>query len=227
MMQKPEMLAPVGSWDSLLAAIENGADAVYLGGQAFNARQYAQNFTREKLEEAVRTAHLRRVKVLVTVNTLIADGEMEELVPYLSYLYQLGVDGIIVQDLGVAHLVRELFPALPLHASTQMTVHNLEGARFLEGLGFTRVIPARELCLEEIRRLVEGTSLEVEVFVHGALCICYSGQCLMSSLIWGRSGNRGRCAQPCRLEYSRVRGDEPGRGEEVREGHLLSTRDLR
>jgi putative protease len=203
-----ELLAPVGSRDALTAAIESGANAVYLGGKMFGARHYAPNFTDEELAEAVRSAHLRRVLVYVTVNTLLDNSELPALIEYLRYLYQIGVDAIIVQDVGVARVAKTVVPNLDIHASTQMTIHNLEGVKLLAEYGFTRVVLARELSLDEIRYICENSSLEIEVFIHGALCISYSGQCLMSSLIGGRSGNRGKCAQPCRLPYELV--DENG-----------------
>lgn len=222
-----ELLAPAGSKEALIAAIEGGADAIYLSGQMFGARAYAANFDEGELESAVRFAHLRDIKVYVTVNTLVDDTEMRELTTYLRHLYEIGVDAIIVQDLGVASLAKKVVPLLPLHASTQMTVHNLEGVEFLAECGFERVVLSRELSLEEIRFICSNTSLEIEVFGHGALCISYSGQCLMSSMIGGRSGNRGRCAQPCRLPYSII--DKAGKVVEFREDageYLLSPKDL-
>lgn len=226
--KRPEILAPAGEWEAFLAAVENGADAVYLGGKGFNARQYAGNFGEEELRQAVEYAHLRGVKVYVTVNILVDDGELPDLIPYVRFLYESGVDAVIVQDLGVGRLIQVLFPHLELHASTQMTVHNLEGARLVREMGFARVVLARELSLAEIKDIRAGTSdLGLETFVHGALCISYSGQCLLSSLIGGRSGNRGRCAQPCRLEYTLVN----EKGEEISGSgvgrHLLSPRDLK
>lgn len=225
-MARPELLAPAGNRDALVAAIQNGADAVYLGAQAFNARQSADNFDAEGLARAVEYAHVRGVNVYVVVNVLIADTELEDAVRLLEFLYRTGVDGVIVQDIGLARLARELVPGLTLHASTQMTIHNPEGALYLRDLGFTRVVPARELSLEEIRTLKSAGGLEVETFIHGALCFCYSGQCLMSSMIGGRSGNRGRCAQPCRLPYTLT--DEKGRTVEtdVAGNYILSPRDL-
>ncbi|MDR3592897.1 MAG: DUF3656 domain-containing protein [Negativicutes bacterium] len=204
-----ELLAPAGSLDAFTAALESGADAIYLGGQMFGARHYAANFTDEELATAVRDAHLRGVNVYVTVNILLDDSEIPVLIPYLRHLYAIGVDALIVQDLGVARLARRVTPGLPLHASTQTTVHNLAGVKFMAQLGFSRVVMARELSLEDIRHICRHSPIGVETFIHGALCICYSGQCLMSSMIGGRSGNRGRCAQPCRLPYSLV--DAAGR----------------
>ncbi len=202
-----ELLAPAGGMEALTAAVASGADAVYLSGKMFGARKSAANFTEDELAEAVRLAHLHGVLIYVTVNTLVDNSELASLTEYLKYLYQIGVDAIIVQDLGAAALAREIAPQLPLHASTQMTVHNLEGVKFLAELGFQRVILARELSLAEIEKLAQGAAalnVTIETFVHGALCISYSGQCLMSSLIGARSGNRGRCAQPCRLPYTLV-----------------------
>lgn len=199
-----ELLAPVGSKEALVAAVESGANAVYLGGRMFGARHYAPNFSDEELADAVRFAHLRGVSVLVTVNTLVDDSELPQLVDYLQHLYQIGVDAIIVQDLGVAVIAKKVVPDLPLHASTQMTVHNLAGVTLLADMGFKRVVLARELSLTDIAYICKHSPVEIETFVHGALCISYSGQCLMSSMIGGRSGNRGRCAQPCRLPYTLV-----------------------
>lgn len=222
-----ELLAPAGSKEALIAAVEGGADGVYLSGKMFGARAYAANFDEKELEEAVRFAHLRNVNVYVTVNTLVDDSEISSLVGYLRYLYEVGVDAIIVQDLGVAKLAKQIVPQLPLHASTQMTVHNLAGVEFLAQLGFERVVLARELSLEEIRFICSKSPVEIEVFGHGALCISYSGQCLMSSMIGGRSGNRGRCAQPCRLPYTLVDSEgNPVMDKEIAGDFLLSPRDL-
>lgn len=220
-----ELLAPVGSMESLYAAVQNGANAVYLGGKLFNARQNASNFDREELDEAVRYAHLRGVKVYVTVNILIDNSEMEEVIDYIKFLYQIDIDGIIVQDLGLASLAREIFPDLEIHGSTQMTINSLEGAEFLHEMGFTRVVLARETPIEEIKYISNNTPIELEAFIHGALCISYSGQCLMSSMIGGRSGNRGTCAQPCRMPSSII--DKNGKViEEWDKKHILSPRDL-
>jgi len=220
---KIELLAPVGNMEALRAAVQNGADAVYMGGKSFNARQYAQNFDNEELREAVAYAHLYGVKVYVTVNTLLDNSEIPELIDYLYTLQAARVDALIVQDLGVIRLIRSLLPEMELHASTQMNVHNPAGIRFLEEIGLKRVVLAREVSLENIALLRQNSTMPLEVFVHGALCVCYSGQCLMSSMIGGRSGNRGRCAQPCRLNYTLVN----SRGEELQTGHLLSPRDLK
>ncbi len=221
-----ELLAPAGSKEALTAAVEAGANAVYLAGSQFGARAYASNFDADGLREAVRYAHLRGTAIHVTVNTIVDEEELPALAEYLRFLYEIGADAVLVQDLGVAKLAGELVPALPLHASTQMTVHNLEGVRALEELGFSRVVLSRELSLKEIRYICAHAKAEIETFMHGALCVCYSGQCLMSSLIGGRSGNRGRCAQPCRLPYALV--DEGGRN--LLDGkageYLLSPRDM-
>ncbi|MDD2439549.1 MAG: DUF3656 domain-containing protein, partial [Methanosarcinaceae archaeon] len=198
---KPELLAPAGSLNALRAAVENGADAVYLGARAFSARGYAANFSDKDLKEAIAYAHLRGVKVYVTVNTLLKDREIEEALKLLSFLETIGADAVLVQDLGLLALAKKYLPDLPLHASTQLTLHNSEGALFAKEMGIERVVLSRECSLEELRKIRENTGLEVEAFMHGALCISYSGQCLMSSLIGGRSGNRGYCAQPCRKKY--------------------------
>lgn len=226
-IKKVELLAPVGSMESLFAAVQNGADAVYLGGKLFNARQYAANFDDEDLKRAVEYAHLRDVKVYVTVNILIDDSEMKDTLRFIKYLYDINVDGIIVQDLGLAYLIRNIFPNFDLHASTQMTINNLPGAIFLRNFGFKRVVLARETPLEEIRRIHNSTDIQLEGFIHGALCVCYSGQCLMSSILGGRSGNRGRCAQPCRMAYSLI---DYEKGEivfdEWKDKYLISPKDL-
>jgi len=227
-MRKPELLAPAGSREALIAAVENGADAVYLGGKNFSARQHAANFSLEEMTEGIHFAHLRGVKVYVTINTLLDNSELSELPDYLYFLYESGADAIIVQDLGVLKMARAVVPGLNVHASTQMTVHNAEGVRFLEQQGVKRVVLAREMTGEEIRQITSEAKAEIEYFVHGALCICYSGQCLMSSMIGGRSGNRGRCAQPCRLPYTLV--DRSGRPVAPDDGsvgsYILSPKDF-
>lgn len=222
-----ELLAPVGSREALTAAIEGGADAVYLGGKMFGARHYAPNFSDEELADAVRDAHLKGISVYITVNTLPDTSELPALTAYLRHLYEIGVDAIIVQDVGVAKIARQVVPNLAMHASTQMTIHNLEGALLLAEHGFTRAVLARELSLEEIKYLCDHAPIEIEVFIHGALCVAYSGQCLMSSMIGGRSGNRGKCAQPCRLPYELV--NEQGENLLVDRDageYLLSPRDM-
>ncbi len=220
-----ELLAPAGSPAGLWAALSAGADAVYLGGKQFSARRFAGNFSNEEMAEAVALCHALGVAVYVTLNTLISDEEIPALSAYLDFLGTLAPDGLLVQDPGVARLARERIPHVPLHASTQMTVSDAAGVRFLSSLGFSRVVLSRELSLAEISSIAHGTETEIEVFVHGALCVCYSGQCLMSSFIGGRSGNRGACAQPCRMPYTLV--DEAGRP--VGKTHaepLLSLQDM-
>lgn len=197
----PELLAPAGTYKAMLAAVAAGADAVYLAGKSFGARAFAGNFDMSELERAVRYCHLHSVKVYVTVNTLLGDGELDALIEYLCELYKIGVDALIVADLGVMRIVRELLPDFELHASTQMSVHNTDGADAAYRLGAVRVVLARELSREDIAAVAEKSLAECEVFLHGALCVCHSGQCLFSSLVGGRSGNRGECAQPCRLPY--------------------------
>jgi putative protease len=221
--EKPELLAPAGGMEAFVAAVENGADAVYLGARAFSARGYASNFSEEELEEVIDYAHLRGVKVYVTVNTLLKEEEVENALKLLSWLRQIGTDAIIIQDLGLISLARKYLPDLPLHASTQMTLHNSEGVEFAKKLGIERVVLSRECSLEEIKQMREKTGTEIEVFIHGALCISYSGQCLLSSLIGGRSGNRGFCAQPCRKKYRLYC---EGKSIKTTGSYLLSPKDL-
>ena len=199
-----ELLAPAGTMDCLKAAIAAGADAVYLGGQRFGARAFAGNFSREELLEGLSLAHLWNRKIYLTVNTLTKQDELSGLCDWIAPFYEAGLDGVIVQDMGVLEKLRKNFPGMELHASTQMTVTESRSALFLKSLGVCRIVPARELSLEEIRLLKEQTGLAMEVFIHGALCYCYSGQCLFSSFLGGRSGNRGRCAQPCRQPLSLI-----------------------
>ncbi len=224
-MKEIELLAPVGSFDSLKAAVQNGANAVYLGGKDFSARASANNFDREELKEAVKYAHIRDVRVFVTTNTLIKQNELEDFVEYAKFLYDIDVDAIIMQDIGAAMLIHELLPDFELHASTQMVAHSLEDIQYLESIGFKRVVLARELTVEEIKYICDNTNVDIEIFVHGALCVCYSGGCLMSSMIGNRSGNRGRCAQPCRQKYTMI---DISTGEEIHNNgdYLLSTKDL-
>lgn len=221
-MKKAELLAPVGKMENAIAAIENGADALFIGGKGFNARAAADNFTEDELEEIVQYATLRGVRVYVTVNILIKETERKALFDYLKYLETIGVHAIIVQDLGVARMARKYFPSLRLHASTQMSAHSISDVLFLKSLGFKRVVLAREMQLSEIKKITETCDIEIEAFVHGALCYSYSGQCLMSSLIGGRSGNRGRCAQPCRMRYNL---NEEGRLLD-QAAYLLSLKDI-
>ncbi len=198
----PELLAPAGSFEAMLAAVSAGADAVYLGGANFGARAFAKNFNAEEMADAVRYCHLHGVKVYVTVNTALYDREIDEAVAYCYGLCRMGVDAVISTDLGLIRRIREEIPELPVHISTQFSVHNTEGVKFAASLGAERAVVARELSLDDIRSAVENSPLEIEVFLHGALCVCHSGQCLFSSLVGGRSGNRGECAQPCRLPYN-------------------------
>ena len=198
----PELLSPAGSKEALIAAVRAGADAVYVGGKSFGARAFAKNFDNDELAFAVRYCHLHGVRLYVTVNTLVNDKELESLSDYAAYLYEIGVDAVICADLGAIREMRRRAPDLEIHASTQMSVHNVSGAKMAHELGCTRVVPARELSLENIKTMVENTPTEIEIFLHGALCVCHSGQCLFSSLVGGRSGNRGECAQPCRLPYN-------------------------
>ena len=214
-MNKPELLAPVGGKPHLIAAVNNGADAVYMGGMAFNARIFADNFSDEELPDAINYAHAHGVKVYMTINTLVNDGELARAFEYCNYIYGTGVDGVIIQDFGLARLLRKYLPDLPLHLSTQGTLYNTEAADTVSKLGFSRVVPARELSLAEITELAGhcrslDKPVDVEVFVHGALCMCYSGQCQMSRVTGGgsgRTGNRGTCAQPCRHAYTDEKGN--------------------
>lgn len=203
-----ELLSPAGSMDALRAAVCNGADAVYLGAEAFNARRGAKNFTLDELPEAVRYCHVRDVKVHLTLNTLVSDREMRSAAQTIAAAARAGVDAFIVQDLGVVSLCREIAPNIPLHASTQMSIHSLEGVKKAAEMGISRVVLARELPREDIEFICRNSPVEIEVFVHGALCMCYSGQCYMSAIIGRRSGNRGQCAQPCRMAYGYDRYDE-------------------
>ena len=197
-----ELLSPAGSPEAVIAAVQNGADAVYLGMGDFNARRGAKNFTDEEFEKAMRYCRIRGCKVYVTLNTLVNDREMEAAVENARLASALGADGLIVQDLGLAGAIRRALPDIPLHASTQMSLHNLAGVEAAAEMGLTRAVRARELSFEQIKFITKNASIETEVFVHGALCFCHSGQCYMSSLIGRRSGNRGMCAQPCRMQYS-------------------------
>lgn len=221
-MDKVELLAPCGSMESVYAAVQNGADAVYLGGSRFSARAYAFNFDDKNIVEALNYCHIYGVKVYVTVNTLVKDNEIKEIMEYIKFLYKIGIDAVIIQDVGLAYLIRNNFPDFEIHGSTQMTIHNGEGAEYYKNLGFKRIVLSRELTINEIKYISKELNIETEVFVHGALCICYSGQCLMSSIIGGRSGNRGRCAQPCRLPYTILNEDK---NQEFK-GHLLSPKDI-
>ncbi len=219
MKKKVEILAPAGSYESLKAAIAAGADAVYIGGTRFGARAYADNLDEQRLLEVIDYVHLHGRKIYLTINTLLKETELkQELYDYLLPYYRQGLDAVIVQDMGVLCFVKEYFPDLPIHASTQMTITDKLGAKFLENQGVERIVTSRELHIDEIKEITENTSLEIESFVHGALCYCYSGQCLYSSLIGGRSGNRGQCAQPCRLPY-KVQGEKDSQ-------YILSLKDM-
>lgn len=230
-----ELLAPAGNVEAFYGAIHAGADAVYLGGSRFGARAYADNFTEEQLIGCIRYAHLFKRKVYLTVNTLVKECEMGDLYGYLKPFYEAGLDGVIVQDTGVFCFIKEHFPGIDIHVSTQMTITGSHGAAMLKKMGACRIVPARELSLEEIRKMKADTGLEIETFIHGAMCYCYSGQCLFSSILGGRSGNRGRCAQPCRLPYS-VSGTDKFNGKnmpagkrggaEEREIYPLSLKDM-
>ena len=216
--KKVELLAPAGNAEAFYGAIHAGADAIYLGGSRFGARAYAENFSEEELVACIRYAHLFQRKVYLTVNTLVKESEFSGLYEYVLPYYRAGLDGVIVQDMGVFAYLREHFPGMELHGSTQMTITGEYGAAFLKEQGACRVVPARELSLAEIRRIKEVTGLEIECFIHGAMCYCYSGQCLFSSILGGRSGNRGRCAQPCRLPYTT--------GKHPKECYPLSLKDM-
>lgn len=219
-MEKIELLAPVGSMESLYAAVNAGCDAIYLGGPKFSARAKAIEFDNEKMKLAVDYCHSYGVLIYVTMNTILKEKELSEAIRYVGYLYEIGVDALIIQDLGLLKLIKERFPAFEVHASTQMTIHNGEGAVYFRDKGFTRVVLSRELNIKEIEHVSKELGIETEIFVHGALCVSYSGQCLMSSMIGSRSGNRGKCAQPCRQEYRLISNTM---GE--KKGHLLSTKD--
>lgn len=220
-----ELLSPAGNLDIFKGVVNAGADAVYFGGEKFGARAYAKNFSADEAKEAISYAHLHNCKAYLTLNTLIKNKEMEtQMFEYLKMYYENGIDALIVQDLGVLEFVKMYFPKLPIHASTQMTVVESEGAEWLYNQGISRVVTSRELSLKEIQRIHETTKIEIESFIHGALCVSYSGQCLMSSMLGGRSGNRGRCAQPCRLPYELL--DEKGKKTVTKGAYLLSLKDL-
>lgn len=221
MKQLPELLCPAGDKESFYAAVNNGADAVYLGGKLFNARAQAGNFSDDDFDEILDYAHLRGVKVHLTLNTLYRNSEVKDVLHFAEQMYIKGVDAFILQDMGVAAELRRNFKDIKLNASTQMSIHSLEGVKYAESLGFDRVVLARELSLKEINEISANTNIEIEAFVHGALCVSYSGQCLMSSLIGGRSGNRGKCAQTCRMYYSLLKNSE-----KIMDGYLLSPRDI-
>ena len=220
-MKNIELLSPVGDFDCLRAAVQNGANAVYLGVSDFNARYSATNFNLTDLNKAIDYAKVRNVKVYLTLNTLVKEFELEQVLKIAHQAYLAGTDAVIVQDFGLANLIHKNIPNLPIHGSTQMTIHSLEGATYLENLGFKRIVLSRELSLEEIDYISKNSNIETEVFAHGALCISYSGQCLFSSIIGGRSGNRGKCAQGCRLPYELLENTKT-----IDKGYLLSPKDL-
>lgn len=220
-MSNIELLSPAGDFECLVSAVQNGANAVYFGLDKFNARVNGRNFEDEELVKAIKYAKLRNVKTHLTLNILIKNKEFEEALKLVEFAYNSGIDAVIVQDLGLAKKIMKLFPKLEVHSSTQMTIYNLDGVKEIEKLGYSRCVLARELSIEEIKNICKNTNIEIEVFIHGALCICYSGQCLMSSLIGGRSGNRGRCAGTCRLPYSLLKD-----GQEQEKGYLLSSKDV-
>ena len=229
MKNEVELLSPVGDFECLKAAVQNGANAVYFGASQFNARASATNFDFDELEKVINYCALRNVKTHLTLNILIKNHEFKDAVLVAKKAYELGIDALIVQDLGLAKFLMKLFPDLPIHASTQMTIHNLEGVQELEKLGYSRAVLSRELSIQEIEYICANSNIEIETFIHGALCICYSGQCLFSSMVGGRSGNRGRCAQPCRLPYQLI--EEKEKGDKITEsvidkGYLISPRDL-
>ena len=221
-MKKPEILAPAGNMETLVAAISAGCDAVYLSGKKYGARAYAANFDDNELVEAVRYAHLYEVKVYVTVNTLIYEDEMNDLLDYVGFLHKNGVDALIIQDLGAMDLIRQTYPNLELHASTQMNIHSLNSVKLLEQFNIKRAVLSRELSIDEVRYIKENTNMEIEIFVQGALCISYSGECLMSTLIGSRSGNRGTCAQCCRMRYDLIKDNKVINEDK----YVLSTKDL-
>ena len=220
-MSKVELLSPAGDLECLKVAIQNGADAVYFGAEEFNARVNGRNFNREELVEAIEYAKLRGVKTHLTLNILIKNDEFEDAIRLVEFAYNSGIDAVIIQDLGLAKKVIELFPDLEVHSSTQMTIYNLDGVKKIKDLGFSRCVLARELSINEIENICKNTDIDIEVFIHGTLCICYSGQCLMSSMIGGRSGNRGRCAGTCRLPYTLLKDNQ-----EQAKGYLLSSKDV-
>ena len=221
MQKQVELLAPAGCKEQFYGAINAGADAIYMAGNQYGARAYAENFSEEELIACLRHAHLRKKKVYMTVNTLVKEKELQGLPEFLRPFYEEGLDGVIVQDFGVLSVIRECFPGLPLHASTQMSVTGTYGAALLKDLGVVRIVPARELLLKEIVKLKKESGMELECFIHGAMCYSYSGQCLFSSVLGGRSGNRGRCAQPCRLPYTVI-----DHGKAGKECYPLSLKDM-
>ena len=225
-MKHIELLAPSGNLETLKVAIAAGADAVYIGGYAYSARSYADNFSNDELVEAINYAHSYGVKIYVTVNTLIYDDDVETFMNYIDFLHQNNVDAIIIQDLGMFDLIHKTYPNLEIHASTQMHIHNTEGVKFAQEHGFKRVVLARETSIDMIRKIRENCAIDLEAFCHGALCVSYSGECLMSSLIGGRSGNRGCCAGTCRLPYDLVEINGSKQSVLNKDKYLLSMKDL-
>ncbi len=219
--KQQELLSPAGSKESVYAAVNNGCDAIYIGGKNFNARKYASNFSDDELAEIIDFCHIRCVKVFITLNILYKDCEINDVLKFASKMYCFGADAFIVQDIGIFNILKSNFPLINLHASTQMTAHNIYTVNFLSKLGFDRVVLSRELSLDEIKDIAESSSIEIEVFVHGALCVSYSGRCLMSSFIGGRSGNRGQCAQPCRMNYSLYKNNK-----KIAENYIISPKDI-
>ena len=216
-----ELLSPAGDLECVKAAVQNGADAVYVGASSFSARASADNFSLDELKNVIDYSHIRNVKVHLALNTLIKNNEFSDAISIAEKAYEYGIDAIIVQDLGLASTLISSFPKLPIHASTQMTIHNIRGVKALERMGIKRVVLARELSISEIEYICRNSDIEIETFVHGALCISYSGQCLFSSMVGGRSANRGKCAQACRLPYQLLQNDKV-----IDNGYLLSPRDL-
>lgn len=218
-----ELLAPAGSFDALKAAVQNGANAIYLGGQKFGARAFAHNFDYDALKQAVDYCHLRNVKLYVTVNILYTNQQIEEIISYIQYLYKIKVDALIIQDMGLFHLIKKCFPDIEIHMSTQASIHNIEGVKYFEEKHIDRVVLAREMSIKEIAEICHNCNIDIEVFIHGALCMSYSGQCLMSSMIAKRSGNKGECGQPCRLPYLLKEDDQV---LSIKDKYLLSPKDL-
>lgn len=219
--KKPELLSPAGTIESVKAAVNSGCSAVYIGGKSFSARKYASNFSDEELKQIIEYCHLRNVSVFITLNILYKDNEIKPVLKFVSKVYEYGADALIIQDIGIFSIIKNTFPDIKLHASTQMTIHNLEGAKKLEKIGFDRIVLSRELSLNEIKEISNNINSEIECFVHGALCVCYSGRCLMSSLNGGRSGNRGSCAQPCRMKYDLIKD-----GIKINNDYILSPKDI-
>ena len=221
----PELLVPAGDFECVRAGVQNGADCIYLGANMFSARANAKNFSLDELKNVIEYCKIRNVKTNLTLNTLLTDEEFANAINLAKQAYEFGIDAIIVQDLGLGKYLIDNFPNLEVHASTQMSIHNLEGVLELQKMGFQRVVLSRELSIHEIEYICKNSTVEIEAFVHGALCISYSGQCLASSMIGGRSGNRGKCAQPCRLPYTLFE-ETSDKVLKLDDGYLLSTRDL-